>query len=91
MNQVTAWLTFYTPEWATQFSIHELVEKTGTQGVALLQWLAMRVPLTAAGPKVICSNCGCNEGISVCAQANRPDAPKPLLSGLRSLYCLRKF
>ena len=30
------------PEWATQFSVHELVEKTGTQGVELLMWLAMR-------------------------------------------------
>jgi protocatechuate 4,5-dioxygenase beta chain len=40
------------PEWATQFSIHELVEKTGTQGVELLQWLAMRAALTTAGPKV---------------------------------------
>ena len=40
------------PEWATQFSIHELVEKTGTQGVELLMWLAMRGALTAAGPKV---------------------------------------
>ena len=30
------------PEWATQFSIHELVEKTGTQGVELLMWLAAR-------------------------------------------------
>ena len=30
------------PEWATQYSIHELVEKTGTQGVELLNWLAMR-------------------------------------------------
>lgn len=37
------------PEWATQFSIHELVEKTGTQGVELLQWLAMRGALGAAG------------------------------------------
>ena len=35
------------PEWATQFSIHELVEKTGTQGVELLMWLAMRAALTA--------------------------------------------
>ncbi len=34
------------PEWATQFSIHELVEKTGTQGVELLMWLAMRAALT---------------------------------------------
>jgi len=29
-------------EWATQYSIHELVEKTGTQGVELLMWLAAR-------------------------------------------------
>jgi len=34
------------PEWATQFSIHDLVEKTGTQGVELLMWLAMRAALT---------------------------------------------
>jgi protocatechuate 4,5-dioxygenase beta chain len=30
------------PTWATQYSIHELVEKTGTQGVELLMWLAAR-------------------------------------------------
>ena len=36
------------PEWATQFSIHELVEKTGTQGVELLMWLAMRGALGQA-------------------------------------------
>ena len=40
------------PEWATQFSIHELVEKAGTQGVELLMWLAMRGALAAAGPRV---------------------------------------
>jgi protocatechuate 4,5-dioxygenase beta chain len=40
------------PQWATQFSIHELVEKTGTQGVELLMWLAMRASLTAAGSSV---------------------------------------
>jgi protocatechuate 4,5-dioxygenase beta chain len=34
------------PEWATQFSIHDIVEKTGTQGVELLMWLAMRGALT---------------------------------------------
>ncbi len=34
------------PEWATQFSIHDLVEKTGTQGIELLMWLAMRAALT---------------------------------------------
>jgi protocatechuate 4,5-dioxygenase beta chain len=37
------------PEWATQFSIRQLVEKTGTQGVELLMWLAMRAALTAGG------------------------------------------
>jgi protocatechuate 4,5-dioxygenase beta chain len=36
------------PEWATQFSVHELVEKTGTQGVELLMWLAMRGALSSA-------------------------------------------
>ncbi len=40
------------PEWATQFSIYELVEKTGTQGIELLMWLAMRAALTAASPCV---------------------------------------
>ena len=30
------------PQWATQYTINELVEKTGTQGVELLMWLAMR-------------------------------------------------
>jgi len=30
------------PAWATQYSIHELVEKTGTQGVELVMWLATR-------------------------------------------------
>ena len=30
------------PEWATQFSMHELVEQTETQGVELLMWLAAR-------------------------------------------------
>lgn len=40
------------PEWATQFSVHEIVEKAGTQGVELLMWLAMRAALTAAGPSV---------------------------------------
>jgi protocatechuate 4,5-dioxygenase beta chain len=40
------------PQWATQFSVHELVEQSGTQGVELLMWLAMRGALTAAGPRV---------------------------------------
>lgn len=30
------------PQWATQFSTYELVEKTGTQGVELVMWLAAR-------------------------------------------------
>ena len=30
------------PKWATQYSIKELVEKTGTQGVELVMWLAAR-------------------------------------------------
>ena len=40
------------PEWATQFSSLDLVEKTGTQGVELLMWLAMRAALSTAGPRV---------------------------------------
>lgn len=40
------------PEWATQFSVHTLVEKTGTQGVELLMWLAMRGALATAGAGV---------------------------------------
>uniref|UniRef100_UPI0035AE77CB class III extradiol dioxygenase family protein n=1 Tax=Hylemonella sp. TaxID=2066020 RepID=UPI0035AE77CB len=40
------------PEWATQYSIHELVEKTGTQGVELLMWLAMRGALSTGGSGV---------------------------------------
>jgi len=33
------------PEWATKYSIEELVELTGTQGVELLMWLATRAAL----------------------------------------------
>jgi protocatechuate 4,5-dioxygenase beta chain len=40
------------PEWVTQFSDLELVEKAGTQGVELLMWLAMRAALTVAGSGV---------------------------------------
>jgi protocatechuate 4,5-dioxygenase, beta chain len=40
------------PEWATQYSIHELVEKTGTQGVELLMWLAARAAMPGAVRKV---------------------------------------
>lgn len=34
------------PGWATQYSIEELVEYTGSQGVELLMWLATRGALT---------------------------------------------
>ncbi|MBL8342167.1 MAG: protocatechuate 3,4-dioxygenase [Rubrivivax sp.] len=37
------------PRWATRYSIHELVEKTGTQGVELVMWLAARGALEGAG------------------------------------------
>ncbi len=40
------------PEWATQFNTLELVEKTGTQGVELLMWLAMRAALTATSGRI---------------------------------------
>lgn len=40
------------PRWATRFSIHELVEKTGTQGVELLMWLAARGALGDAVRRV---------------------------------------
>ncbi|MRD46015.1 protocatechuate 3,4-dioxygenase [Caenimonas koreensis DSM 17982] len=40
------------PQWATQFSIHELVEKTGTQGVELLMWLATRAAVGGRVRKV---------------------------------------
>ena len=42
-----------------RFSIHELVEKSGTQGVELLMWLAMRASLThsaASGVRKVHSN-----------------------------------
>ena len=35
------------PTWATQFSIKQLVEKAGTQGIELLMWLATRGALGA--------------------------------------------
>lgn len=40
------------PEWATQFSIHDLIAKAGTQGIELLMWLAMRGALTTSSSKV---------------------------------------
>ena len=40
------------PQWATQYSIHELVEKTGTQGVELVMWLAARAAVTGNVRKV---------------------------------------
>ena len=33
------------PAWATRFSIHELVEKVGTQGIELLMWLTTRAAM----------------------------------------------
>jgi protocatechuate 4,5-dioxygenase beta chain len=43
------------PEWATRYSIHELVELAGTQGVELVMWLAARATL-AGDVKRIHSN-----------------------------------
>lgn len=43
------------PAWATQFSIHELVEKTGTQGVELLMWLAARAAVPGTLKKIHCN------------------------------------
>jgi len=40
------------PEWATQYSIRELVEKTGTQGVELVMWLATRGAVSGPVRKV---------------------------------------
>jgi protocatechuate 4,5-dioxygenase, beta chain len=40
------------PEWATQYTVHELVEKTGTQGIELLMWLATRGAVPGAVRKV---------------------------------------
>jgi len=40
------------PEWATQYSVMELVEKTGTQGVELLNWLAARGAIQGVVRKV---------------------------------------
>jgi protocatechuate 4,5-dioxygenase beta chain len=40
------------PQWATRYSIHELVEQTGTQGVELLMWLATRGAVPGAVRKV---------------------------------------
>lgn len=34
------------PQWATKFSINELVREAGTQGIELLMWLAARGALT---------------------------------------------
>ena len=37
------------PEWATRYSTVELVEKTGSQGVELMLWLAARAALGTGG------------------------------------------
>ncbi len=36
------------PEWATRFSIPELVERAGTQGIELLMWLTTRAAVPGA-------------------------------------------
>lgn len=36
------------PAWATQFSTVELVERTGSQGIELILWLAARATVGAA-------------------------------------------
>ena len=40
------------PKWATQYSIHDLVEQAGTQGVELVMWLAARGALAGATQRV---------------------------------------
>jgi len=40
------------PQWATRYSITELVEQVGTQGVELLMWLATRAALPGEVRKV---------------------------------------
>jgi protocatechuate 4,5-dioxygenase beta chain len=40
------------PTWATQYSIPELVEKAGTQGVELVMWLAARATMAGKVRKV---------------------------------------
>ena len=41
-------LTSSNPEWATRYSVEELVELAGTQGVEILMWLATRGALRGA-------------------------------------------
>ena len=41
------------PQWATQFNSLDLVEQTGSQGVELLMWLAMRAALGNAAPGAV--------------------------------------
>jgi protocatechuate 4,5-dioxygenase beta chain len=40
------------PMWATQYSMVELVEKTGSQGIELVMWLAARAALGAGAREV---------------------------------------
>lgn len=40
------------PKWATQYSVRELVELTGTQGVELIMWLTARAALPGKVRKV---------------------------------------
>ncbi len=41
------------PTWVTKYSTVELVEKTGSQGIELMLWLAARAALTAGGPGAV--------------------------------------
>lgn len=43
------------PSWATKYSVTELVEKTGTQGIELLMWLAARAAVPG-GVRLVHSN-----------------------------------
>ena len=38
------------PAWSTQYSVDELIEKTGTQGIELLMWVAARAALCPDAP-----------------------------------------
>jgi protocatechuate 4,5-dioxygenase, beta chain len=43
------------PAWATKYSTVELVEKTGSQGVELIIWLAARAALGGGAREVTAS------------------------------------
>jgi protocatechuate 4,5-dioxygenase beta chain len=41
------------PTWATKYSTVELVEKTGSQGIELMLWLAARAALGGSGVREV--------------------------------------